>query len=98
MHKALHPRDDVDRLYEWKKEEEESAALKTASMHRYKNSKTTLKIQKTDYSDQKQYRQYKHQENKNNQKIKKKKKRKNNIMDISSDKHAKSHRRKLEHC
>ena len=38
MHKALHPRDDVDRLYE---EEEDLLASKTALTHRYNGSKTT---------------------------------------------------------
>ena len=41
MHKALHPRDNVDRLYvPRKKEEEDSPASKTALMHRYNSSKT----------------------------------------------------------
>ena len=38
--KALHPRDDVDRLYVSKKEgEEDLPASKTALMHRYNGSK-----------------------------------------------------------
>ena len=42
MHKALHPGDDVDRLYVSSKEEEEDfTALKIALMHRYNDSKTT---------------------------------------------------------
>ena len=43
MHKALHPRDDVDRLYIYqkKKEEEDLSALKTALTHRYNDSRTT---------------------------------------------------------
>ena len=36
LHKALHPRDDADRLYVSKKREEENLpAAKTALMHRY---------------------------------------------------------------
>ena len=35
MHKALHPRDNVDRLYQEMKEEEDSPVLKIALMHRY---------------------------------------------------------------
>ena len=42
MHKALHLKDDVDRLYVSKKEEEDDPfALKIASMHWYKDTKTT---------------------------------------------------------
>ena len=42
MHKALHPRDDVDRLYVWKKREEaDLPALKTALTYRYNDSKPT---------------------------------------------------------
>ena len=42
MHKALHPRDDVDRLYVSRKEgEDDLPALKTAFTHRYNDSKTT---------------------------------------------------------
>ena len=40
MHKALHPRDDVDRLYE-KREEEDLSATKTALTHRHNGLKTT---------------------------------------------------------
>ena len=57
MHKALHSRDDVDRLYESRKEgeREDSSALKIMLMYQYKDSNITLKMQrKTDYSDQKQ--------------------------------------------
>ena len=76
-----------------KKEEENFLVNKIASMHRCKDLKTTIKMQrKTDYSNQKQYRQRKHQQ-KNNQKIKMA--RNTNCMDISSDKQAKSHTRKL---
>ena len=36
MHKALHLRDNVDRLYvSWKKKEEDLPALKIALTHRY---------------------------------------------------------------
>ena len=41
MHKALHPRDDVDRLYNQEKSREEDlSASKTALTHPYKDSKT----------------------------------------------------------
>ena len=46
MHKALHPRDDVARLYipkkkKKKREEEDLLASKTALTHPYNDSKTT---------------------------------------------------------
>ena len=42
MHKALHPRDDVDRLYVSRKEGGRGLpASKTALRHRYNDSKTT---------------------------------------------------------
>ena len=42
MHKALHPWDDIDRLYmSKKKEEEDSLVLTIAWMHRYDYSKIT---------------------------------------------------------
>ena len=41
MHKALHRRDDVDRLCQEKKEDEDLSELKTALTHRDNNSKTT---------------------------------------------------------
>ena len=43
MHKALHPRDDVDRLYMYqeKREEEDLPASKTPLTHLYNGSKTT---------------------------------------------------------
>ena len=45
MHKALHPRDAVDRLYIYqeKREEENLTASKTALTHRCNDSKTTQK-------------------------------------------------------
>ena len=44
MHKAFHPRDDVDRLYvQEKREEEDLPVLKTALTHRYNDSKTIYK-------------------------------------------------------
>ena len=45
MHKALHSRDDVDRLYMFqeKKEEEDFPALKTPMPHLYNDSKTIYK-------------------------------------------------------
>ena len=56
MHKALHHRDDVDKLYmSRKKEEEHPPTSKIASIHRYDDSKTTSKEKrKTNYSDRKQ--------------------------------------------
>ena len=69
MHKASYPRNDIDKLYISKKEEGNSPTLKIASMHRYKDSEPTLKIQRnTDYSDQKQHKQHKDQQNNKNQK------------------------------
>ena len=43
MHKALHLYNDIDYMFQEKKEEEEedSPALKIASMHQYKDSNTT---------------------------------------------------------
>ena len=41
IHKVLNPRDDVDYMYQEKKEEEDLPALKTALMHQYNNLKTT---------------------------------------------------------
>ena len=43
MHKALHPRNDIDRLYvcQEKKKVEESPALKTALTYQYNDSKTS---------------------------------------------------------
>ena len=41
MHKALHPRDDIDYTYQKKKEEEVSAALNIASVNQHEDSKTT---------------------------------------------------------
>ena len=50
MHKVLHPRDDVDRLYVSRKEEEEdSPAMKTTLTHRYDYSKTTWKNTNEDW-------------------------------------------------
>ena len=48
MDKVLHLRDDVDRLCQEKKEEEDLPAFKRASMHRYNDYKTTLKSTKED--------------------------------------------------
>ena len=41
MHKTFHPKDDIDYLCQEKKGEEDSSALKIASMHQYKDSKNT---------------------------------------------------------
>ena len=45
IHKALHPRDDVDRdyMFQEKREEEDLAGLKTALTHRYNDSKIIYK-------------------------------------------------------
>ena len=49
LHKALHPKDDVDRLYVSKKEGgRRLPALKTALTHRYNDSQTTQKSTKED--------------------------------------------------
>ena len=49
MHKALHPRDNVNRLYASRKERGEGlAALKIASIHQYKDLRTTLKRSQKD--------------------------------------------------
>ena len=49
IHKALHPRDDIDGLYVSRKEGERGlAALKIASMHQYEDSNTIKKIVKKD--------------------------------------------------
>ena len=77
-----------------KKAEEDLPAFKIALIYWYIDSKTTLKmLRKIDYNDQKQYRQHKHRQKKNN-KIKNGKE--NYCMDISRDKQAKSHMRKLK--
>ena len=51
MDEALHPWDDVDRLYvsRREREEEDLPAFKTALTNRYKDSKTTLKITEEDW-------------------------------------------------
>ena len=47
MQKALHSKDDVDRLYvSRKKGGKDLPALKTALTHRYSDSRTTLKSMK----------------------------------------------------
>ena len=48
MHKALHPRDDVDIICQEKKEKEDLLALNTALTHHYNNLKTTYKSVKKD--------------------------------------------------
>ena len=73
MHKALHPRDDIDRLYMSSKEgERELLGIQNSidtSIQRLKDYIKQAK-RKTGYSDQKQYWQHKHQQNKNYQKTK----------------------------
>ena len=50
MHKTIHPRDDVDRLYVYRKERGRGlASLKTALTHRYNGSKTTSKNTNEDW-------------------------------------------------
>ena len=80
MRKALHFRDDKNRLYVSLKESgirfastEDSV---DASTQRLEDNIKKRKGRKTDYSDLEQYIQQKHQQNKNNQKTRKKKKRK----------------------
>ena len=65
MHKALHLKNYVDRLYVSRKETEENlAALKRSLMNRYNDSKTTwVGIEQGRLRDEKQ-------QNKHNQKIK----------------------------
>ena len=49
MHKALHPRDNVDRLYVSRKEGGRGRdSMKTALTRRYNDSRTTLKNTKED--------------------------------------------------
>ena len=49
MHKALHPRDDVDRLYMSRKEGGRGlAAMKTVLTHQYNDLRTTYKSAKKD--------------------------------------------------
>ena len=51
MHNALHPKDEVDYMYQEKKEEEEnSVALKIRCTHHNEKSLTTLKSAKKDNS------------------------------------------------
>ena len=73
MQKALHPRDDIDRLYVSRKGEERVLTCiedsVDASIQRLKDY-IKKALRKTDYSDQKQYRKHKYQLNKNNQKTK----------------------------
>ena len=40
MHKALHPRNDVDSMYQEKKEEDDLPVLKVAWIHLYEDWKT----------------------------------------------------------
>ena len=72
MHKALHPRDDVDRLYESRKGGRGLASPEDkidVSIQRHEGNIKTVH-REIYYSDQKPYRQHKYQQNKNNQKIK----------------------------
>ena len=49
MHKALPPRDDFDRLYQEKKEEEDLLVLKTVLTRQYNDLKTTYKNLEEDW-------------------------------------------------
>ena len=69
MHKLLHPRDDVDRLYVSRKEERRGLAKHR--IQRWRIDTTTRRLhrktlRRTDYSHQKQYRQHDGQQNDNN--------------------------------
>ena len=48
MHKALHSRDDRDRLCQEKKEEKDLPAFKIASMPQYNDKKSTYKSTEED--------------------------------------------------
>ena len=48
MHKALHPKNDIDYICQTSNEEEDSPVLKIASLHQYKDSKNTLESVKED--------------------------------------------------
>ena len=63
MHNALHPRDDVDRLYVSKKKGgREIASIQDSVDTSIQRLKDYFKKRVgSDYSDQKQYRQHKHQ-------------------------------------
>ena len=64
MHKALHPRDDVDRLYVSRREGGRGRIDTTARrLH-------TKVRRKTDYGRQKQYQRHEDQRNDSNQKTK----------------------------
>ena len=54
MHKALHPKDNVNRLCQKKKEEEDLPSLKTALTQRFEDD-IKKAWRKTDYSHQKYY-------------------------------------------
>ena len=88
MHKALHSRDDIDRLYVSKEERR----LLTSSEDSVDTSIRRLEdyIKKTNCSDQKQHKQHNDQQNNKNGK-------KNYYMDISSDKQVKCLTRRLKH-
>ena len=53
IHKVLHPRDDIDRLYVSRKKKQEDSIDKTTRRLRKKEQR------KTDYSDQKQHKEHK---------------------------------------
>ena len=71
MHKALHSRDDVDRLNVSRKEEERGLASTENSVDAsIQRLEYYIRNAEEDCSDQKQYGQHKHQLNKNIQKPK----------------------------
>ena len=64
MHKALYPRENVDKKYVSTKEDRDiHSSIPVKSLPKKAR-------RKTDYSHRKQYRYYKHQQNKNNLKTK----------------------------
>ena len=69
MHLALHPRDDIEKLYVSRKGRRGLArsedSVDTKTRRQYKKAQ-----RKTNYNDQKHHRQHKHKQNKNNQKTK----------------------------
>ena len=97
MHKALHPRDDVERLYVSKKEGgrglttiQDSVDTTTYQLEDYiRNRRGRLITGTRNNTDITIINRKKYLENKNGKK--------NNCIDILSDKQAKSRERKLEH-
>ena len=99
MYKALHPRYDIDRHYVVRKEGRWGLASfednVDALIRRLEDHIKKKQQRKTDNSDKKQPKQRNDQEN--NKNLGKKNGKKNKYMDISNNKPAKSHTRKLGH-